>query len=83
MWFWPVNEMTELVSGMPEPQFGRTNLRECEDQTWFKVQAVPVFRFVNVRCFRVPQVEAHRRIKAEGNNEEFRSACQTDTSRAS
>jgi hypothetical protein len=22
-----------------------TNLRECEDQIWFKVQAVPVFRF--------------------------------------
>jgi hypothetical protein len=22
-----------------------TNLRECEDQSWLKVQAVPVFRF--------------------------------------
>jgi hypothetical protein len=22
MWFWPVNEMTEIVSGMPAPQFG-------------------------------------------------------------
>jgi hypothetical protein len=22
MWFWPVNEMTELVSGMPAPQLG-------------------------------------------------------------
>jgi hypothetical protein len=22
-----------------------TNLRECEDQSWFKFQAVPVFRF--------------------------------------
>jgi hypothetical protein len=22
-----------------------TNLRECEDQSWFKVQAVPVFSF--------------------------------------
>jgi hypothetical protein len=21
------------------------NLRECEDQSWFKIQAVPVFRF--------------------------------------
>jgi hypothetical protein len=21
MWFWPVNEMIELVSGMPAPQF--------------------------------------------------------------
>jgi hypothetical protein len=39
MWFRPVNEATELVSGMPAPQFGD------EDQSWFKVQAVPVFRF--------------------------------------
>jgi hypothetical protein len=23
----------------------RTNLRECEDQSWFKVQAVHAFRF--------------------------------------
>jgi hypothetical protein len=44
MWFLPVNEMIELVSGMPAPQLG-TNLRECEDQSWFKVQAVPVFLF--------------------------------------
>jgi hypothetical protein len=34
--------MTELVSGMPAPQFG---LRECEDQSGFNVQAVPVFAF--------------------------------------
>jgi hypothetical protein len=44
MWFWYLNEMTALVSGMPAPQFG-TNLRECEDQSWFKARAVPVFRF--------------------------------------
>jgi hypothetical protein len=44
MVFGPGNEMTELVSGMPAPQLG-TNLRECEDQSCFKVQAVPVFRF--------------------------------------
>jgi hypothetical protein len=29
---------------MPTPQFG-ANLRECEDQSWFNVQAVPVIRF--------------------------------------
>jgi hypothetical protein len=29
--------MIELVSGMPAPQFGD------EDQSWFKVQPVPVF----------------------------------------
>jgi hypothetical protein len=80
MWFWPVNEMIELVSGMPAPQFGdksssvrgselvqsssgscvtlikmkhknrlnfepALNLRECEVQRWFKVQAVLVFHF--------------------------------------
>jgi hypothetical protein len=36
--------MTELVSGMPELQF-RDDLHEWEDQSWFKVKAVPVFRF--------------------------------------
>jgi hypothetical protein len=30
MWFWHVNEMTELVSGMPAPS--GVNLHECEDQ---------------------------------------------------
>jgi hypothetical protein len=32
------------VSGKPAPQFG-DDLREREDQSWFKVQAIPVFRF--------------------------------------
>jgi hypothetical protein len=50
-----------------------SNLRECEDQSWFKVQAVPVFRFdsckicvsYHPRCLqvfpglRVSQVEYH------------------------
>jgi hypothetical protein len=44
MWLWTVNEMIELVSGMPTPQFG-DDLRECEDKSWFKVQAVLVLRF--------------------------------------
>jgi hypothetical protein len=35
--------MTELVSAMPAPHSG-TNLRECEDQSRFKAQTVPVFR---------------------------------------
>jgi hypothetical protein len=26
MWFWPVNEMIELVSGMPAPQLGDETL---------------------------------------------------------
>jgi hypothetical protein len=46
MWFWPVKEMTELVSGS-----SGTNLRECEDQSWDRVQAVPVFRFDRRKVF--------------------------------
>jgi hypothetical protein len=30
------------------------NLGECEDQIWFKVQAVPLFVMIEVRWFRVP-----------------------------
>jgi hypothetical protein len=45
MWFWPANEMIELVPGLPAPQSGDES-SECEDQIWFKVQAVPpVFWF--------------------------------------
>jgi hypothetical protein len=44
MWFCPVIEMVELVSGKPASSF-EDKSRECEDQSWFKVQAVPVFRF--------------------------------------
>jgi hypothetical protein len=44
MWFWPVNGMTEFVSGMPAPQL-RDSLREWQDESWFKVQAVHVFYF--------------------------------------
>jgi hypothetical protein len=36
--------MIDLVFGMPAHQMG-INLRECEDQSWLKVQAVPVFRY--------------------------------------
>jgi hypothetical protein len=42
--------MAELVSGMPAPQFGD------EDQSRFKVQAVPVFLFDWCEMIRVPQV---------------------------
>jgi hypothetical protein len=44
MWFWAVNEMTELVSRMPAPQFG-------DESSWVRGseliqgQAVPVFRY--------------------------------------
>jgi hypothetical protein len=45
MWLWPVHEMIELVSGMTAALNSATNLRECKDQSWFKVRGVPVFRF--------------------------------------
>jgi hypothetical protein len=35
--------MIELVSRM-RLNLGK-NFRECEDQSWFKIEAVPVFRF--------------------------------------
>jgi hypothetical protein len=64
MWFWPVNEMTELVSGIPAPQF-RDESSWMRDQSWFKVQAIPVFRFdwrkilSRTRGVVIPQVEDH------------------------
>jgi hypothetical protein len=58
MWLWPVNEMIEFVSGMPAPQFG-DEFCECEDQSWFKVQAVPVFHLYWCKMFpRTPGEEA-------------------------
>jgi hypothetical protein len=39
-----------------------TNLRECEDQSWFKVQAVPEFRF-DVRLFYVSTGYSYPRLK--------------------
>jgi hypothetical protein len=48
------NERTELVSGLLAPP----NPRECEDHSWIKVQAVPVFRFDSCKMSaRTPQVE--------------------------
>jgi hypothetical protein len=43
----PVNEMVELVSGIPAPQSGM-NLRECEDQSWFKVKQFLCFVLINM-----------------------------------
>jgi hypothetical protein len=65
MWFWPDNEMIELVSGMPAPQF------EDESSLIARIRAASRFkRFLSfvlmvVRCFRippgirVPHVEGH------------------------
>jgi hypothetical protein len=60
--FWPVNEMTELVSGMPVPQFG-------DESSW--VLAVPVFRFYLCKTYSLttwdvvayPQGYAYPRFK--------------------
>jgi hypothetical protein len=56
MLLWTLNKITEFVCGKPAPRFGE-ELRECEDQSWFKVEAVPVFHFHWCKSFRVPQVE--------------------------
>jgi hypothetical protein len=74
MWSYPVNEWLSLFLACQHLSSGK-NLRECENQSWFKVQVVPVFRFdwytkfsrflVPLRCLRilpgvsVPQVEYH------------------------
>jgi hypothetical protein len=51
--------MIELVFSVPAPQFGE-EFRQCEDQSWFKVQAVPVlFVLTDVICLPVPQNEDH------------------------
>jgi hypothetical protein len=49
--------MIEIVSGIPENFNCRTNIRECEDQNWFKVQAI---------CFCVPAGYAYSRFKTAG-----------------
>jgi hypothetical protein len=52
VWFWPVNEVIELVSGMPAPPFGDESslVRGTEP-----VQGSSGF----LRCSCVPQVEDH------------------------
>jgi hypothetical protein len=43
MWFSPVNEMISFLAW--QHLNSGTNFRERKVQSWFKVQAVPVFRF--------------------------------------
>jgi hypothetical protein len=44
-----------------------TNLRECEDQSWFKVQAVPVFPFDSCKMFScAPERYVYPRLNANG-----------------
>jgi hypothetical protein len=65
MWFCPVDGMTELVSGMPAPQFGEESSRVRGSE--LKVQAVPVFRFDDVKCFPLrPSIFAYPRMRTTG-----------------
>jgi hypothetical protein len=54
MWLRPVNEMIELVSGMPTPQFG-------DESSWVQVSEFVKAWSGSVRCFRLPQVEDNLR----------------------
>jgi hypothetical protein len=49
--FWRFNDMIDLVSDLLLLSWGR-NVRECEDQSWFKFQAV---LWDLLSCLRVPQ----------------------------
>jgi hypothetical protein len=56
MWFWPNNEISELVSGIQEPQLGDESC-ECEDQNWSKIQAVPELVSTDVKTIAVYGLE--------------------------
>jgi hypothetical protein len=49
MWFWPINEVIELVSDMPASQFG-------DEYSWAgsRFKLFLYFVLIDVRCFRVP-----------------------------
>jgi hypothetical protein len=51
MWFWSVNEMIELVYGMPTPQIG-LNLNE-RIRAGSRFKRFMYFVLFDVRCFRV------------------------------
>jgi hypothetical protein len=53
MWFWPVSEMIELVSGMPAHQFGKES-SEVLALELVQSLTVPCFVLINLVCFRIP-----------------------------
>jgi hypothetical protein len=57
MWFWPVNETTELVSGMPAPQFG-------DESSRVRGSGMVQGSRGSVRSFGVPQAEGHSSIRS-------------------
>jgi hypothetical protein len=66
MWFWPVNEMAELVSGMPAPQFGDESSFLC-------------FVLIDVRCLLVPLVVCVSRLKTNASAEPIASIFSKNT----
>jgi hypothetical protein len=59
MWFWPVDEMTELVSSMPAPQFGDESPLSVRIRDGSRFKRFLCFVLTDVRCSRIPQVENH------------------------
>jgi hypothetical protein len=66
MWFWPVNEMTELVSGMPAAQFGDESswVRGSELVQGSRGSCVSFWYMQGVfpyplKCLSIPQVKDH------------------------
>jgi hypothetical protein len=57
--------MIELVSSMSAPHSG-TNLRECEDHSWFKVQAVSQDVFAYPRGYYCPRLKTTGSDNQEG-----------------
>jgi hypothetical protein len=71
MWVWRANDMMFLSS---QHFNSETNLHECEDQSWFKVQAIPVFCFDWCKMFPCPQkhVFAYPRLKTTALDSKWR-----------
>jgi hypothetical protein len=53
MWFWPVNEMTELVSGMPAPAFGAESSLSARIRAGSESRVFLYLILIYVRCFLV------------------------------
>jgi hypothetical protein len=53
MWFWPVNEMTELVSGTTTPQFRGRIFASARMRAGSRSRRFLCFALIDVRCFRV------------------------------
>jgi hypothetical protein len=51
--------MTELVSGMPAPQFGDESSLSVRIRAGSRFKRFLCFVWIDVRCFRVPQVQDH------------------------